>query len=98
MGRVERQIEDILNRLEGLGLPSEQAELIRDFLRRVTENFPRMAREFIRLEREKNNYKHLERFRERTLAERNFAYLSDAEIKKHAGGRKRNSQKGLRPA
>lgn len=80
-GEVERQIEDILNRLEGLGLPSEQAELIRDFLRRVTENFPRMAREFIRLEREKNNYKHLERFRERTLAERNFAYLSDAEIK-----------------
>jgi uncharacterized protein with von Willebrand factor type A (vWA) domain len=80
-GEVERQIEDILNRLEGLGLPSEQAEQIRDFLRRMAENFPRMAREFIRLEREKNNYKHLERFRERTLAERNFAYLSDAEIK-----------------
>lgn len=80
-GEVERQIEDILNRLEGLGLPSEQAERIRDFLRRMAENFPRMAREFIRLEREKNNYKHLERFRERTLAERNFAYLSDVEIK-----------------
>lgn len=80
-GEVERQIEDILNRLEGLGLPSEQAERIRDFLRRMAENFPRMAREFIRLEREKNSYKHLERFRERTLAERNFAYLSDVEIK-----------------
>lgn len=80
-GEIERQIEDILNRLEGLGLPSEEAERVRDFLKRITENFPRMAREFIRLEREKNNYKHLERFRERSLAERNFAYLSDAEIK-----------------
>lgn len=80
-GEIERRIQDILDRLDGLGLPSDQAERVRDFLRRIADDFPRMAREFIRLEREKNNYKHLELFRERSLAERNLAYLTDAEIK-----------------
>lgn len=80
-GDVERTLEDLLNRLDDLGMPADQVEKIRRFLQRIAELFPQMARDFIRLEREKNNYKHLERFREQNLSERSFAYLSEAEIR-----------------
>jgi len=79
-GEVERSLEDLMSRLDGLGTPADQVEKIRRFLQRIAELFPQMARDFIRLEREKNNYKHLEKFREQNLSERSFAYLTEDEI------------------
>lgn len=78
---VQRQLEDLLEKIDGAGIPAEIAEQIREFLNRIGDLLPQMARDFIRMEREKNKYKHLEQFREESLAERNFHYLSEEEIR-----------------
>lgn len=80
-GQVEEELKQIMEMLDGSGMDADQRDKIKKFLEELMKKFPELMREIVRMEREKNKYRHMERFKEQNLAERSFAYLTEKEMR-----------------
>ncbi len=79
---AQNELEDLLTRLEGMGLPEEDLGALRDMLQRVQEALRSSVRDFTQRELQKQNFDYIERFRRESLLEKSFYSLTEEDIRK----------------
>ena len=77
-----QQLEDLAQRLEEMGLSGEQAEAMRELIRKLQETMRRSVRNFVERELQQQNHDYMEKFRKEMLTEKSFYHLTEDEIKK----------------
>jgi hypothetical protein len=77
-----QQLEDLAQRLEEMGLSPEQAEAMRELIRKLQETMRRSVRNFVERELQQQNHDYMEKFRKEMLTEKSFYHLTEEEIKK----------------
>jgi len=80
---TRRELSDLMEQLKGGGgMTQEEWEKLDRYLKARLENLPQLLREFVRRTREKNNLDAMEKFKEKSLIERNFNYLTVEEMQR----------------
>ncbi|MGH0036515.1 MAG: vWA domain-containing protein [Myxococcota bacterium] len=77
-----QQLEDLAQRLEEMGLSPEQAEAMRELIRKLQETMRRSVRNFVERELQQQNHDYMEKFRKEMLTEKSFYHLTEEEIRK----------------
>jgi hypothetical protein len=65
-----------------MGLSPEQAEAMRELIRKLQETMRRSVRNFVERELQQQNHDYMEKFRKEMLTEKSFYHLTEEEIKK----------------
>jgi hypothetical protein len=76
------QLQQLLQRLAGMGLPEEEIGALRELIERLQEALRASVRDFTQRELQKQNYDYIEKFRRETLLEKSFYSLTEEDIRK----------------
>jgi len=79
---ASQQLQDLLQRLAGMGLPEEDLGALRELLERLQEALRASVRDFTQRELQKQNFDYIEKFRRETLLEKSFYSLTEEDIRK----------------
>jgi len=77
-----QELEDLARRLEEMGLSPEQAQAMRELIRKLQETMRRSVRNFVERELQQQNHDYMEKFRKEMLTEKSFYHLTEEEIRK----------------
>jgi hypothetical protein len=76
------QLQALLARLAGMGLPEEDLAGLRAMIEKLTEALRASVRDFTQRELQKQNFDYIEKFRRETLLEKSFYSLSEEDIRR----------------
>jgi uncharacterized protein with von Willebrand factor type A (vWA) domain len=74
------ELEDMMAKLQGMGMSDEQAEGMRDMIQKLMETLRRAVRDFTERELQTRNHDYMEKFRREMLTEKSFYHLTEKEI------------------
>jgi hypothetical protein len=76
------QLQALLARLAGMGLPEEDLAGLRAMIEKLQEALRASVRDFTQRELQKQNFDYIEKFRRETLLEKSFYSLSEEDIRR----------------
>lgn len=76
------QLQALLARLAGMGLPDEDLAGLRAMIEKLQEALRASVRDFTQRELQKQNFDYIEKFRRETLLEKSFYSLSEEDIRR----------------
>jgi uncharacterized protein with von Willebrand factor type A (vWA) domain len=76
------QLQALLARLAGMGLPEEDLDGLRALIEKLQEALRASVRDFTQRELQKQNYDYIEKFRRETLLEKSFYSLTEEDIRR----------------
>jgi uncharacterized protein with von Willebrand factor type A (vWA) domain len=77
-----QELEQLAERLAGMGLSDEQVEGLRSMIQKLMETLRRTVRDFTERELQTRNHDYMEKFRREMLTEKSFYHLTEAEIQR----------------
>jgi uncharacterized protein with von Willebrand factor type A (vWA) domain len=79
---ASQELQELLARLAGMGMPEEELGALRELLERLQEALRAGVRDFTQRELQKQNFDYIEKFRRETLLEKSFYSLTEDDIRK----------------
>ncbi len=76
------QLQELLQRLAGMGMPEEDLGALRELIERLMEALRQSVRDFTQRELQKQNFDYIEKFRRETLMEKSFYSLTEEDIRR----------------
>lgn len=74
------ELEDLAEKLAGMGMGSDEIEGIRQMIKKLLENMRRSVKNFVERELQTRNHDYMEKFRKEMLQEKSFYHLTEEEI------------------
>ncbi|MEE3330344.1 MAG: VWA domain-containing protein [Myxococcota bacterium] len=74
------ELEEMVAKLQGMGLSDEQAEDLRNMIQKLMETLRRSVRDYTERELQTRNHDYMEKFRREMLTEKSFYHLTEQEI------------------
>jgi hypothetical protein len=76
------ELQELLQRLAGMGMPEEELGALRELIERLMEALRQSVRDFTQRELQKQNFDYIEKFRRETLLEKSFYSLTEEDIRR----------------